>query len=131
MECTEVASKKIQADGHNVSFFPARHDDLHLGNVLFFNIGDTICGRNPTTSSQVVSAANNPIVPFSCQKITDMFTKMALNALGNSQSPKDPQLPPCDSPAYKPISVLLNSEYDFMYNQFLQANEGTQFSFPQ
>ncbi|KAJ9080079.1 hypothetical protein DSO57_1028906 [Entomophthora muscae] len=59
MEFVEVASKKIQADGHNVSIFPAGHANLHLGHVLFFNIEDTICERNPTTFSQVVSAAND------------------------------------------------------------------------
>ncbi|KAJ9057080.1 hypothetical protein DSO57_1025911 [Entomophthora muscae] len=111
MECTEVASKKIQAEGHNISIFPAGQADLHLGDVLFFNIGDIICGCNPTTFSQVVSAANNPSVLFPCQKIADMFTKMAFNALSNNQSPKDPQLPTCDSLLHKPITVLPKLQY--------------------
>ncbi|KAJ9085537.1 hypothetical protein DSO57_1012997 [Entomophthora muscae] len=103
MECTEVASKKVQVDSHNVSTFPAGHADLHLGDMLFFKIGDIICGRNPTTFSQVVGVTNDPIVSFPCQNIADMFTKMALNDLSNSQSPKDLQLPPHDSLVYKPI----------------------------
>ncbi|KAJ9060956.1 hypothetical protein DSO57_1025502 [Entomophthora muscae] len=105
MECAEVASKKVQADSHNFSILPAGHADLHLGDVLFFNIGDTICGRNPTTFSQVVGAANGHTVLFSCHKVAEMFTNMALNALSSSQLLKDLQLPPCDFPAYKLITV--------------------------
>ncbi|KAJ9058696.1 hypothetical protein DSO57_1009775 [Entomophthora muscae] len=96
MECTEVVSKKVQADGHNISVFPAGHAVLHLGDVLFFNIGDTICGRNPTIFSQVVGTANNNTGLFPRQKVAEMFTKMAFNALSSSQSSKDPQLPHCD-----------------------------------
>ncbi|KAJ9061803.1 hypothetical protein DSO57_1017045 [Entomophthora muscae] len=102
-----LASKKVQADSHNVSIFPAGHTDLHLGDVLFFNIGDTICGCNLTTFRQVVGAANNNTDLFSCQKFTKLFIKMALNSLSSSQSSKDPQIPPCDSPAYKTITVLV------------------------
>ncbi|KAJ9086093.1 hypothetical protein DSO57_1007755 [Entomophthora muscae] len=116
MECAEVASKKIQAESHNISIFPVCHADLHLGDVLFFNIGGTIRERNSTTFSQVLSSANNPSVLFPHQKIAEMFTKMAFNALVKSQSPKDPQLPPCDSPVYKPITVLPRSENDVLYN---------------
>ncbi|KAJ9056856.1 hypothetical protein DSO57_1028574 [Entomophthora muscae] len=115
-ECTEVASENIKAGGHGIAIFSARHADLHLGDVLSFNIEGTICERNPTTFRQVVSAANGPTVLFSHQKITDMFTKMALNALSNSQSPKDPQLPPCDFLVYKPTTLLPESGYDVMYN---------------
>ncbi|KAJ9066988.1 hypothetical protein DSO57_1004086 [Entomophthora muscae] len=120
MECVNVASKKIKAGGHNVSILPAGHANLHLDETLFFNIGDTIQERNPTTFNQVVSAANNPIVPFSCQNIAKFFAKMTFNALSSSQYPKDPQLPPCDSPVYKSITFLTNHEYDVMYHQFLK-----------
>ncbi|KAJ9084337.1 hypothetical protein DSO57_1025623 [Entomophthora muscae] len=51
---------------------------------------------------------------------------MALNALSSSQSLKDPQLPPCNYPAYKPNVVLPDSEYDVMHHEFLQAAQGTQ-----
>ncbi|KAJ9064907.1 hypothetical protein DSO57_1025434 [Entomophthora muscae] len=34
IKCTEVASKKIEADSHKFSIFPAGHADLHLGDVV-------------------------------------------------------------------------------------------------
>ncbi|KAJ9047997.1 hypothetical protein DSO57_1039483 [Entomophthora muscae] len=120
MKCANVASKKIKAGGHNVSILPAGHANLHLSETLFFNIGDTIQERNPTTFNQVVSAANNPIVPFYCQKIAEIFTKMDFNVLSSSQYPKDSQLPPYDSLVYKSITFLTNHEYDVMYHQFLK-----------
>ncbi|KAJ9064506.1 hypothetical protein DSO57_1029879 [Entomophthora muscae] len=118
MECTEVAFEKIQAGGHNVLIFPAGHANLNLGDVLFFNIGDTIQEHNPTTFNQEVSAAHNQPVHFPRQKAADMFTKMVLIAHSSSQSSKDPQLLPCKSlvtsqstffPSLSMISDISNS----------------------
>ncbi|KAJ9060428.1 hypothetical protein DSO57_1030986 [Entomophthora muscae] len=125
MKCN-VAFKKIKADGHDVSIFPARYANLHLGDVLFFNIGDTICGSNLMTFSQVVSVANNNTLLFPCHKVANMFTNMHFCAFGIRQSQRDSQLPPCDSPVYKPITVLSESEYDIMHHEFLRAAQSTQ-----
>ncbi|KAJ9076296.1 hypothetical protein DSO57_1027623 [Entomophthora muscae] len=124
MECAEVASKKIQADSHDVSIFPAVHANLYLGDVLFFNTGGTICECNPTTFIQVVGAANNYTLLFPCQKVADMFTKMTLNAHRSSQSPKDEQLPIFNSLVCCPITVIPENMYDFMHHLFFQTIQG-------
>ncbi|KAJ9083650.1 hypothetical protein DSO57_1032595 [Entomophthora muscae] len=69
-------------------------------------LGTPSVGATPTTFSQVIGAANDHTGLFPFQKVAKMFTKMALNALSSSQSSNDPQLPPCDSLAYKLIIVL-------------------------
>ena len=42
MKCSEEASEKIQASRNNVLIFPASNYNVHLGDVLFYNIADKI-----------------------------------------------------------------------------------------
>ncbi|KAJ9049615.1 hypothetical protein DSO57_1022504 [Entomophthora muscae] len=58
------------------------HANLHLGDVLFFNFRDTIQECNPKAFNQVVIESYNHNVLSSHQKVTDMFTKMAVTDPG-------------------------------------------------
>ena len=59
MEKKLVVEDQLKEAGHNVLIYPANHANLHLGDVLFYNMGDLLRKRRPADHTFVFQYAGD------------------------------------------------------------------------
>ncbi|KAJ9074423.1 hypothetical protein DSO57_1006682 [Entomophthora muscae] len=84
MEGSSTALEVIQGCGHQASFYPAGHINIHLGDAVFFNMEDTLQEHRPQVFNDLYLGVLNHKSLFGCQMMADLFAQMVLNVnMGN------------------------------------------------
>ncbi|KAJ9050935.1 hypothetical protein DSO57_1009542 [Entomophthora muscae] len=106
MEGSSTALKAIQGRGHQASVYPAGHADIHLANVVFFNIRDTVRQCCLQAFNDLYLGVLDHKSLLGCQMVADLFAQMVFHVNMYNQSCKDRRLPPRVRNAF-PDSILL------------------------
>ncbi|KAJ9055436.1 hypothetical protein DSO57_1003933 [Entomophthora muscae] len=73
MEGSSTALKVIQGCGHQASVYPAGHADVHLADVVFFNMGSTLQERHPQAFNNLYLGVLDHNFLFGCQMCHGRF----------------------------------------------------------
>ncbi|KAJ9073660.1 hypothetical protein DSO57_1013902 [Entomophthora muscae] len=108
----EETVKDIRDAGHQVEIYPANHADLHLGDVLFYNIGSLLRKHNPTSFKQVKSLITNQEALFPATAVKALHSVIVSYANDSKKLNKDSRLPPRHSPLFIPAPVVTEQQYE-------------------
>ncbi|KAJ9080832.1 hypothetical protein DSO57_1020815 [Entomophthora muscae] len=125
MEGSSTALKAIQKRRHQTSVYPAGHADIHLGDVVLFNIGDTVREHRPQAFNDLYLGVFNHESLFDQQMVADLFTQIVFHVKMGNQSCKDKHLPPCATVTYQPIKAMTNEEYNKWHMMAITVNPPT------
>ncbi|KAJ9058301.1 hypothetical protein DSO57_1013786 [Entomophthora muscae] len=93
MEGSSTALEVIQGCGHQASVYPAGHADVHLADVIFFNMGSTLRERRPQAFNKLYLGVLDHIFLFGCQMVADLFVKMVFHVnMGNQSCVSGPRM---------------------------------------
>ncbi|KAJ9055168.1 hypothetical protein DSO57_1007080 [Entomophthora muscae] len=113
MEGSSTALKAIQGLGHQSSVYPDGHNDIHLADVVLFNIRDTFQERRPQAFNDLYLSVLNHKSLFSYQMMAYLFAQMIFHvnmAVRNVLSdPTDNNLPLGTSAEMTPYLGLIGS----------------------
>ncbi|KAJ9066231.1 hypothetical protein DSO57_1011560 [Entomophthora muscae] len=70
---SSTALKAIQGRGHQASVYPTGHADVHLADVVFFNIGDTLREHHPQAFNNLYLGVLDHNFLFGHQMVADLF----------------------------------------------------------
>ncbi|KAJ9065471.1 hypothetical protein DSO57_1019379 [Entomophthora muscae] len=79
MEGSSTALKAIQQHRHQALVYPASHADIHLGDVIFFNIRDTVQERHPQAFNDLYLGVLDNNSLFGHQMVADLFAQMVFH----------------------------------------------------
>ncbi|KAJ9051820.1 hypothetical protein DSO57_1001067 [Entomophthora muscae] len=71
---------------HQASMYPAGHANIHLANVVFFNIGDTLWERLPQAFNVLYLWVLDHNSLFGHQLVVDLFAQMVFHVNMTNQS---------------------------------------------
>ncbi|KAJ9079248.1 hypothetical protein DSO57_1037377 [Entomophthora muscae] len=109
MEGSSTALEAIQGRGHQASVYPASHADVHLADVVFFNMGSTLQERRPQAFNNLYLGVLDHNSLFSYQMVADLFAQIVFHVNMGNQSRKDKRL--CGVPVHlSPKCVLGHSQ---------------------
>ncbi|KAJ9052458.1 hypothetical protein DSO57_1033926 [Entomophthora muscae] len=111
MEGSSTALKAIQGCGHQASVYPASHAYIHLGDVVFFNIGFTVQEHHPQAFNGIYLGVLNHNSLFGHQIVADLFAQMVFHVNMSNQSRKDKRLLPRATATYQSIKPMTDKEY--------------------
>ncbi|KAJ9089125.1 hypothetical protein DSO57_1016047 [Entomophthora muscae] len=94
MEESSTALKAIQECGHQASVYPDGHANIHLADVVFFNIGITLQECRPQAFINLYLGVLDHYFLFGHQMTADLFAQMVFHMNMGNQSCKDNCLPP-------------------------------------
>ncbi|KAJ9090197.1 hypothetical protein DSO57_1004775 [Entomophthora muscae] len=115
MEVSSTALEVIQGRRNQASVYPTSHADIHLADVVFFNIGDTVQQRCLQAFNDLYIGVFDHESLFGCQMVTDLFVQMVFHMNMDNQSCKDKHIPPCATAIYQPTTAMANEEYHVWY----------------
>ncbi|KAJ9055966.1 hypothetical protein DSO57_1037904 [Entomophthora muscae] len=119
---SSIVLEAIQERGHQASMYPTGHTDIHLADVVFFNIGDKVWERRPQAFNDIYLEVLNYKSLFGCQIMADLFAQIVFHVNMGNQSRKDKHLPPCTTAAYQPIQPTTDKEYNEQYMVAIMFN---------
>ena len=122
MEGSSTALEAIQQRGHQASVYPAGHADVHLADVVFFNIGDTLRERRPQAFNDLYLGVLDHNSLFGRQMVADLFAQMVFHVNMGNQLRKDKRLPPRATATYQPIQPMTDEEYNKRYMAAITIN---------
>ncbi|KAJ9085953.1 hypothetical protein DSO57_1009004 [Entomophthora muscae] len=115
MEGSSTALEAIQGRRHQASVYPTGHADVHLADVVFFKIGDTLWERHPQAFTDLYLGVLDHNFLFGHQMVADLFVQMGFHVNMGNQSHKDKRLPPRATATYQPIQPMTDEEYNERY----------------
>ena len=79
MEGSSTAREAIQQRGHQASVYLAGHADIHLADVVFFNMGSTLWERRPQAFNNLYLGVLDHNSLFGRQMMADLFAQMVFH----------------------------------------------------
>ncbi|KAJ9066814.1 hypothetical protein DSO57_1005777 [Entomophthora muscae] len=122
IEGSSTALKAIQGRRHQASVYPAGHTDVHLADVVFFNMGSTLQERHLQAFNDLYLGVLDHNFFFGCQMMADLFVQMVFHVNIGNQSRKNKHLPPWATATYQPIQPMTNEEYNKCYMVAIMKN---------
>ncbi|KAJ9087163.1 hypothetical protein DSO57_1035971 [Entomophthora muscae] len=110
MEGSSTALEAIQECRHQASVYPAGHANIHLADVVFFNIRDTHQECCPQAFNNLYLGVLDHNFLFGHQMVADLFAQMVFHVNMGNQSRKDKRLPPCATATYQSIQPMTDEE---------------------
>ena len=98
MEKRLVVEDRLKGAGHTVVMYPENHSNLHLADVLFFNMGTLLRERHNSGPSLPFQYADNIPSLFPPSVVEDMFSEMLFFASSLNPHTKSSKLPPANPP---------------------------------
>ncbi|KAJ9056270.1 hypothetical protein DSO57_1034996 [Entomophthora muscae] len=89
MEGSSTTLKAIEQRGHQASVYPAGHADIHMADVVFFNIGDKLWENLPQAFNNLYLGVLDHNSLFGHQMVADLFAQMVFHMNMGNQSRKD------------------------------------------
>ncbi|KAJ9059617.1 hypothetical protein DSO57_1000576 [Entomophthora muscae] len=111
MKDSSTALESIQGHRHQASFYPTGHADIHLADIVFFNIRDTVQEHRPQTFKNLYLGVLYHDSLFGWQMVADLFVQMVSHGNMGNQSQKNKHLPPCAIATYQPIKPMTDEKY--------------------
>ncbi|KAJ9067341.1 hypothetical protein DSO57_1000253 [Entomophthora muscae] len=125
MEDSSTTLEAIQGRRHQASVYPASHADIHLADVIFFNMGSTLQERCPQAFNNLYLGVLDHNFIFGRQMVADLFVQMVFYVNMGNQSRKDKRLPPRATATYQPIQPMTNEEYNKCYMAAVRIHPDT------
>ncbi|KAJ9083522.1 hypothetical protein DSO57_1033964 [Entomophthora muscae] len=101
--------KAIQGHMHQAPVYPTGHADIHLADVVFFNIVDTVQQRLPQAFKDLYIGILNHDSLFGQKMMADLFAQIVFHVIMDNQLQKDKRLPPCVKAFYQPIQSMTDN----------------------
>ncbi|KAJ9066270.1 hypothetical protein DSO57_1011143 [Entomophthora muscae] len=101
------------------------HANIHLADVAFFSIGDTVRECHPQAFNDLYLRVLDHNSLFGHQMMGDLFAQIVFHVNMGNQSRKDKRLPPCATATYQPIKKMTDKEYNKRYMAAITCNPPT------
>ncbi|KAJ9083472.1 hypothetical protein DSO57_1034415 [Entomophthora muscae] len=122
IEDSFTAIKIIKVHMHQSSVYPAVYADIHLADVVFFNIEDTFWQLRLQKFNDLYLGGLDHDSLFGQQMVADLFAQKVFHVYMGNQSQKNKHLSPHAIAVYQPIKPMSYEKYNKCYMAVITIN---------
>ena len=111
MEGQEVVLEKLLDANHSAFVFPENHSDLHLGDVLFYNMGTQLRKNDIQSHTAAYNLACKADRLFPDSFVSDVFSDIYHFAVAENPARKSGILPPRFSPIIPDLAKITVADH--------------------